>query len=177
VYGANGRWRPTAWHYCNTVAKCHFTILALVHWPSLNYKRGGWHREWARRNTTGKRDRTTRTTPTDRASAAPIHAKRLGTLPLSWPKLVSPTTSPCGHMEHLPKLDVGNPLGAWTSLTPVSLSPTIRIRRTNHRKKLLFDGVKPRQNLNAELTLGALSRRFLPIRNYIFSQCEGNVGM
>jgi hypothetical protein len=56
------------------------------------------------------------------------------TLSLSRPKLVPHTTSSCGHIEYLPELDVGNPLGARTSMILVSLSPTIRIRRTKHTK-------------------------------------------
>jgi hypothetical protein len=47
-----------------------------------------------------------------RPGPTPFHAQRLGILSLSRPKLVSPTTSPCEHIEHLPELDVGHPLGA-----------------------------------------------------------------
>jgi hypothetical protein len=119
-------------HCCNTVAEYNFTILDLVYRPSLNYKRRGWHRKTARRNRTGKRDQTSRTTPTNWAPTAFIHAQRLGTLSLSRPKLVSPTTSPYGHIKNFPGLDVGHPLGAWTSIIPMSLSPTIRIRSMNH---------------------------------------------
>jgi hypothetical protein len=38
-------------HYCSIVAERYFTILALVHRPALNYKRGGWHSKQARRKT------------------------------------------------------------------------------------------------------------------------------
>jgi hypothetical protein len=122
-------------HYCTTVAERNFTILVFVHRPSLNYKRRCWYRKGGGENGhNGKRDQTTHTSPTKRAPTALIHAQRLGTLSLSRPKLVSPTTSPCGHIEHFPELDVGHPLGAETSIISVSLSPTIQTRRTNHTK-------------------------------------------
>jgi hypothetical protein len=41
-------------HCCSTIAQRNFTILALVHWPSLNYKRRGWHRKQGDKKHNGK---------------------------------------------------------------------------------------------------------------------------
>jgi hypothetical protein len=121
-------------HCCSTVAGHRFTILTLVHQPSLNYKREADTVNSRVQHTEHNVQDQQHTTFTDRALVAHNHIQRLGTLSLSRPKLVPPTTSPCGHIEHLPELDVWPPLGAWTSIILVSLSPTIQIRRTKHTK-------------------------------------------
>jgi hypothetical protein len=61
VYDANGRRRPAALHCSDTVADWVFTILTFVRWPSLNYKRGGWHHEHGRRTRQDEKQHTTLT--------------------------------------------------------------------------------------------------------------------
>jgi hypothetical protein len=79
----------------------------------LAYKRGGQNCKWGEANTISKKNITTSLNHTRSHFHQPLpahhHNQRPGTRFLSRSKLVPPTTSPHGHIEHLLELDVGHP--------------------------------------------------------------------
>jgi hypothetical protein len=96
----------------------------------LNYKRGSRYRE---RGKTPKNTWSHHITTHSRALRALHHPKRIGIVSLSQPKLVRlyPLLQAPWAYRTLPRTGHRAPRGARTSITLVSLVPTIRIRRTN----------------------------------------------